>query len=201
MQRRCTPMLGWCSYSRCRGTDDARVMHLAEHPVNVPTLDAGQASEALRELAAVATQRSTKSQLLLRVLPDVEAALAAGARRSEVLQRLKDAGLQMSPATFGSALARLRKRRAHREATSTPAESASVADTPPPPPTRATAHPTKASAGTTKDFAAYRAQAHDLDALAQSHRERLRRARGKTSSDSAPGTLEIPQRRTPAPPE
>lgn len=168
-------------------------MQLAGHPVETPTLDAGQASEALRELASVATRRSTKSQLLLKVLPDVEAALAAGARRSEVLQRLKDAGLQMSPATFGSALARLRKRRARMEDTSTPAASAPKTGAAVPLPTRATVHATKTSAGTTKDFAAYRAQAHDLDALAHTYRERLRRSRGSVSNDPDPGALEVPE--------
>lgn len=154
-------------------------------------------SQALRELAAEASQRS-KAQFLARVLPDVEAALAAGASRAEVLRRLSDSGLQMSPAAFGSALARLRRRQrsAPPQATAEPRPPSVAVDLSPALPSPAIAGSVVAGGSpvTMPDFAALRTQSHDLEALAQKHRERRRRERSAAPNPETSGGLKVPER-------
>ena len=67
-------------------------------------------SERLRELAKDDRKRS-KAARLRDVVDEVEATLAAGVSRMHVLQVLKECGLDMSPATFDSALTRIRAKR------------------------------------------------------------------------------------------
>lgn len=170
-------------------------MQLAQDPQAKPAMDADRARQGLRELASAV--RRSKTQLLLEVLPDVEAALAAGATRAEVLQRLQAAGLVMSQATFGSALARLRKQRrqggAPSPTQSPPAPRAYPRSESVPPPL-SPASLEVASPQTVQDFAALRARAHDLDALGRKHRERRRRERIATGGPAMPDALEWPER-------
>lgn len=166
-------------------------------------MDQDRAKRGLRELATTVARRS-KIQQLASVLPDVEAALAAGATRSEVMQRLKDSGLPMSPATFGSALARLRKRLRPRGAPSTAAPRASQAgpdpETSPPSSAPVPANPASGALETVQDIAALRTQVHDLDALEQRHRERRRRERTAAPAPAGSSALKVPERWKPKPP-
>lgn len=68
----------------------------------------------VERLMALATSDQTQSKAarLREVLADVEAALAAGARRCDVVAALEAGGLGMSLSTFETTLKRLRAKRA-----------------------------------------------------------------------------------------
>ena len=68
---------------------------------------------SLQVLAAAGKGRSKAGQLR-RVLPDIEAALAAGATHAVLLETLKEHGLVMTPGTFKVTLSRLRAQQAKR---------------------------------------------------------------------------------------
>jgi hypothetical protein len=74
-------------------------------------MDKKAVAERLRALVLDDEKRS-KAARLREVLPEVEAALAAGARRSDVLAALAANGLTMSLSTFETTLKRLRAKRA-----------------------------------------------------------------------------------------
>lgn len=67
----------------------------------------------LQALAAAGKGRSKAGQLR-RVLPDLEAALAAGATYAALLETLKEHGLVMTVGTFKVTLSRLRAQQAKR---------------------------------------------------------------------------------------
>jgi hypothetical protein len=73
-------------------------------------MDKQVASERLRALASDDKKRS-KAARLRDVIDDVEAALSAGISRADVVAELAALGLEMSLATFGTALTRLRQKR------------------------------------------------------------------------------------------
>lgn len=75
-------------------------------------VDREKVSAALRELAAeyAGTSRSETARLR-EVLDDVEAALAAGASHTTVLETLNAVGFTLTPSSFESTLAQLRKER------------------------------------------------------------------------------------------
>jgi hypothetical protein len=73
-------------------------------------MDKQAIAETLRALASGDTGRS-KTARLRDVIDDVESALAAGVTRTAVLKVLADQGLDMSLATFGTALNRIRQQR------------------------------------------------------------------------------------------
>lgn len=66
-------------------------------------------AERLRALAASPAKRSETARLR-DVLPDVEAAIAAGVSRASILETLHEAGFTMKMTSFESALHRLRKK-------------------------------------------------------------------------------------------
>jgi hypothetical protein len=68
-----------------------------------------------KQLQALATadENRPKAAQLRDVLEDVEMALAAGVKRSDVLAALEAQGLRMSLATFETTLKRLRTKRRH----------------------------------------------------------------------------------------
>ena len=90
-----------------------------------PTVEKDVVSERLRALAKDARMRS-KAARLRDVVEDVEATLAAGVSRTHVLQVLKECGLDMSPATFDSALTRIRSKRGKPTAQAKPKADASA---------------------------------------------------------------------------
>ncbi|MEY3201973.1 MAG: hypothetical protein RIR70_1523 [Pseudomonadota bacterium] len=73
-------------------------------------MDKRAIAETLRALASGDTGRS-KIARLRDVIDDVESALAAGVTRTAVLKVLAEQGLDMSLATFGTALKRIRQQR------------------------------------------------------------------------------------------
>jgi hypothetical protein len=76
-------------------------------------MDKKTAAERLRSLATDNGKRS-KAARLRDIFDDVEMALAAGAKRADVLAELHTLGLAMSLSTFETTLRRLReKRRQH----------------------------------------------------------------------------------------
>lgn len=86
-------------------------------------------SERLRVLASDDKKRS-KAARLRDVLDDVEAALAAGVTQASVVEVLKEAGLEMTPATFKNTLQRLRAKRGGKPAQPAPSSPAKPAQTP-----------------------------------------------------------------------
>jgi hypothetical protein len=83
-------------------------------------MDKKTVAERLQALAAADEKRS-KAARLRDVLEDVEMALAAGAKRIDVLAELEAQGLRMSLATFETTLKRLR---AKQRQTATPSPAA-----------------------------------------------------------------------------
>ncbi len=75
-------------------------------------------SEHLQELASAATDKRSKVARLRDVVDDVEAALAAGVRRSAVVEKLAEHGLEMTLSTFDSSLRRIRQKRVNKSVTS-----------------------------------------------------------------------------------
>ena len=75
-------------------------------------------SENLQELACSATDKRSKAARLRDVVDDVEAALAAGVRRSAVVEKLAEHGLEMTLSTFDSSLRRIRQKRVNKSVTS-----------------------------------------------------------------------------------
>ena len=75
-------------------------------------------SENLQELASAATDKRSKVARLRDVVDDVEAALAAGVRRSAVVEKLAEHGLEMTLSTFDSSLRRIRQKRVNKSVTS-----------------------------------------------------------------------------------
>ena len=75
-------------------------------------------SNQLRSLASDATSKRSKAARLLDVVDDVEAALAAGVRRSAVVEKLAEHGLEMTLSTFDSSLRRIRQKRVNKSVTS-----------------------------------------------------------------------------------
>jgi hypothetical protein len=73
-------------------------------------MDKQVASERLRALASDDKKRS-KAARLRDVIDDVEAALSAGISRADVVAELAALDLEMSLATFGTTLTRLRQKR------------------------------------------------------------------------------------------
>lgn len=73
-------------------------------------MDKKVASERLRALAADDRKRS-KAARLRDVIDDVEATLAAGVSRADVVTELAALGLDMSLATFETTLKRIRQKR------------------------------------------------------------------------------------------
>lgn len=67
-------------------------------------------ADSLRALAKNDKKRS-KAARLRDVIDDVEATLAAGVSRADVLEALKKEGLEMSMATFETTLRRIRNKR------------------------------------------------------------------------------------------
>ncbi|MDR2031380.1 MAG: hypothetical protein LBP86_03780 [Azoarcus sp.] len=65
-------------------------------------------------------KRRSKAARLRDVIDDVEATLAAGVRRSAVVEELKKHGLEMSLATFNTTLKRIRKKHARSQAAGLP---------------------------------------------------------------------------------
>lgn len=112
-------------------------------------MDRKAVSERLRALASDDKKRS-KAARLREVMDDVEAALAAGVTRADVLDALKAHGLEMSLATFETTLKRIRakyRRSPARPTVSNPPsqvvaskEVLPAAPTPPPEPSAAGAH-------------------------------------------------------------
>ena len=90
-----------------------------------PTVEKDAVSERLRALVKDDLTRS-KAARLRDVVEDVEATLAAGVSRIHVLQVLKECGLDMSPATFDSALTRIRSKRGKPTAPAKPKTDASA---------------------------------------------------------------------------
>lgn len=123
---------------------------------------------SLRALAADENKRS-KAARLRDVFDEVEATLAAGVTRADVLQVLNAQGLDMSMATFDSTMARLR---AQRKAYSTsPLKRAATAASPPAPGATlqadseaATPAPDRSAPGTIEAIAR---TTPDLDSLAK----------------------------------
>lgn len=76
-------------------------------------MDKQAVAQRLQSLATNNEKRSKAAQLR-DVLDEVEKALAAGAKRADVLAELNTQGLHMSLSTFETTLKRLRARR-HRE--------------------------------------------------------------------------------------
>ncbi len=66
--------------------------------------------EQLRTLASDDTKRS-KAARLRDVIDEVEATLASGITRAEVVRRLSESGLEMALATFNSELQKIRNKR------------------------------------------------------------------------------------------
>lgn len=66
--------------------------------------------ERLKALARN-NEKRPKTSRILDVIDYIEAALAAGVSRADVLSELNATGLEMNLSTFNSALARIRKRR------------------------------------------------------------------------------------------
>jgi len=85
-------------------------------------MDKKAVAERLRALAADDEKRSRAARLR-DVLDDVEMALAAGARRADVLAILAAHGLGMSLATFETTLKRLRAKRRQQAAATGPARA------------------------------------------------------------------------------
>jgi len=73
-------------------------------------MDKQAIAERLQLLATDDTKRS-KAARLREIIEDVERALAAGARRADVLATLRAHGLEMSLSTFETTLKRLRAQR------------------------------------------------------------------------------------------
>jgi len=74
-------------------------------------------TEALRQALARVAEAPSKPSLtniLFPLLPDIEAALTAGATLEEIRLSLAEQGLSASPGAFRGALYRARKRRAKR---------------------------------------------------------------------------------------
>jgi hypothetical protein len=84
-------------------------------------MDKKAVAERLQALAKADENRS-KAARLRDILEDVEMALAAGAKRIDVLAELEAQGLRMSLATFETTLKRLR---AKRRQTATPSSATS----------------------------------------------------------------------------
>lgn len=82
-------------------------------------------SERLRSLASDDKKRS-KAARLRDVIDDVEAALAAGVPRATVIEELKNHGLEMSLASFETALKRIRKKRGKPSTTGTKPAASNV---------------------------------------------------------------------------
>ena len=74
-------------------------------------------SERLKTVSGDDSKRSN-SALLSDVIDDVEAALAAGVRRSAVVEKLAEHGLEMTLSTFDSSLRRIRQKRVNKSVTS-----------------------------------------------------------------------------------
>jgi hypothetical protein len=73
-------------------------------------MDREALSAELRALAETkAKDPPTKTGRLRALLPEVEAALAAGATHAEVVEKLRAFGLDMTVAVFGKTLERLRR--------------------------------------------------------------------------------------------
>ena len=73
--------------------------------------------EQLRTLASDDAKRS-KAARLRDVIDEVEATLAAGITRAEVVKKLSENGLEMALATFNSELQKIRKKRGKPSVTS-----------------------------------------------------------------------------------
>lgn len=86
-------------------------------------------SDSLRELAQADTRPAAAR--LRDVLDDVEAALAAGVRRADIVQKLNDAGITITLRGFDSALYRARKMREKKTPTA-PYNSAAAPPAPAP---------------------------------------------------------------------
>ena len=133
-------------------------------PMNDNDLNTG-----LQVLAAAGKGRSQAGQLR-RVLPDLEAALAAGATYTALLETLREHGLVMTIGTFKVTLSRLRAQQAKRGA---PPKSPVSEPSPPVPP--ATRVPSHDPADLDKIF---RSQP-DMSALAKLGRQRIERMKKK----------------------
>jgi predicted transcriptional regulator len=78
----------------------------APHP---PNADALAIAEGLQRLATDSSKRS-KAARLREVLPNVEAASAAGVNQSEIVKVLAASGLEISKKSLGVMLSRIRKK-------------------------------------------------------------------------------------------
>lgn len=78
----------------------------APHPHNADTL---AIAEGLQRLATDSSKRS-KAARLREVLPNVEAASAAGVPQSEIVKVLAASGLELSEKSLGVMLSRIRKK-------------------------------------------------------------------------------------------
>lgn len=72
-----------------------------------------RARTALAQLAARPPKPSKAAQIR-QLLPEIEAAQAAGASRKEIVEALRNSGLDVSMKTFSTALARARRKRTQR---------------------------------------------------------------------------------------
>ncbi len=123
----------------------------------------------LQVLAAAGKGRSKAGQLR-RVLPDLEAALAAGATYAALLETLREHGLVMTLGTFKVTLSRLRAQQAKRAVQ--PKRPVSEPSPPVPPAARVPSHD---PADLDKIF---RSQP-DMNALAKLGRQRIERMKKK----------------------
>ena len=79
-------------------------------------MDKEKVSAALQDLAAeYANIPRSETARLREVLDDVEAALTAGASHTAVLETLHTHGFTLTPTSFESTLARLRRERRERD--------------------------------------------------------------------------------------
>lgn len=78
----------------------------APHP---PNADALAIAEGLQHLTTNSSKRS-KASRLRDVLPDIEAAKAAGVKQSEIVKVLAASGLELSEKSLGVMLSRIRKK-------------------------------------------------------------------------------------------
>ncbi|WP_081082382.1 hypothetical protein [Burkholderia diffusa] len=140
-------------------------------------MDKKTVAERLRALASDDKKRS-KAARLRDVIDDVEATLAAGVSRSDVVEELAKHGLEMTLTTFETTLRRIRQKRGRpsiAQATlagqparpAKPQEAAQVVETPPEPET-----PAPDASYNPADIDRIMSSTPDLDALAKLAKKR-----------------------------
>jgi hypothetical protein len=85
-------------------------------------MDRKAIADSLRTLALDQSKR-TKVSILWELLDDIEIALAAGVTQAQVVKELNKHGLEMSLASFGTTLRRLRKKRKGHPAVKTESDN------------------------------------------------------------------------------